>query len=96
MVDSPAMSDLIGRGPFIIMGEYKSDPNDRCSKQYQGADVAHPGPGVVKPSTTSLVWSYDCHATQYKALVEIQHPKQEIISDLQVSLPRAHQKFMIL
>ncbi|KAF9072959.1 Piwi domain-containing protein [Rhodocollybia butyracea] len=66
IVDSPAMKELTSNGRFIIMG----------------ADVAHPGPGVQKPSMTSLVWSSDQHATQYSAITEIQSPRLEIIQNL--------------
>ncbi|KAF5391908.1 hypothetical protein D9757_001740 [Collybiopsis confluens] len=66
VVESPAMNELRNRGPFIIMG----------------ADVAHPGPGVPKPSTTSLVWSDDFHAAHYNAIIKIQPPRLEIIQDL--------------
>ncbi|KAF8188322.1 argonaute-like protein [Pholiota molesta] len=54
------------RAPFIIMG----------------ADVGHPGPGVQKPSVTSLVYSHDVHATQYVAITGIQNPREEIIENL--------------
>ncbi|KAJ4464674.1 Piwi domain-containing protein [Lentinula edodes] len=67
IVSSPAMNALSNKGRFIIMG----------------ADVAHPGPGVRRPSTTSLVWSMDPHAAQYHALTEIQNPRLEIIQSLQ-------------
>lgn len=47
-----------------------------------GADVSHPGPGILKPSVASLVYSHDHHATQYACLWGIQTPRQENIEDL--------------
>ncbi|KAJ4488415.1 Piwi domain-containing protein [Lentinula aciculospora] len=67
IVSSPPMAALSSKGRFMIMG----------------ADVAHPGPGVHRPSTSSLVWSMDPHAAQYYALTEIQHPRLEKIQELQ-------------
>lgn len=49
---------------------------------YLGADVGHPGPGVLKPSVASLVWSYDLYASKYMATTSLQSPHQEIITDL--------------
>ncbi|KAJ3737315.1 ribonuclease H-like domain-containing protein [Lentinula guzmanii] len=66
VVSSPAMTALSNQGCFIIMG----------------ADVAHPGPGLRRPSTASLVWSMDPYAAHYHALTEVQHPRLEIIQDL--------------
>ncbi|KAJ3822248.1 ribonuclease H-like domain-containing protein [Lentinula raphanica] len=66
VVNSPAISALSAQGRFVIMG----------------ADVAHSGPGVYRPSTTSLVWSMDPHAAHYHALTEVQAPRLEIIQDL--------------
>ncbi|KAG5645907.1 hypothetical protein DXG03_005054, partial [Asterophora parasitica] len=48
-----------------------------------GADVSHPGLGVMKPSMTSLVFSYDEYATRYAAIPGIQHPGVELIDGLQ-------------
>jgi eukaryotic translation initiation factor 2C len=45
--------------------------------------VGHPGPGVMKPSFTGLVFYYDQGATRYAALMEIQQPRVEIIELLQ-------------
>ncbi|KAJ3728781.1 ribonuclease H-like domain-containing protein, partial [Lentinula raphanica] len=69
VVNSPAISALSAQGRFVIMGTH-------C------ADVAHSGPGVYRPSTTSLVWSMDPHAAHYHALTEVQAPRLEIIQDL--------------
>lgn len=44
--------------------------------------MGHPGPGVQKPSVTSLVYSHDRYATQYAALSAFQAPRTEIIADL--------------
>ncbi|KAG6917797.1 hypothetical protein DXG01_001069 [Tephrocybe rancida] len=65
--------DALRKDPFIIMG----------------ADVGHPGPGIMKPSITSLVWSYDEYATRYAAFTSLQHPRVETIEGLQDMVKRA-------
>ena len=57
--------------------------------RFVGADVGHPGPGDLKPSITSLTFSYDINATQYVALTGIQAPRLEIIADLEEYVRRA-------
>ena len=47
-----------------------------------GADVGHPGPGVARPSISSLVWSTDNLATKYSTTCRLQHPRLEAIDDL--------------
>ncbi|KAG7452836.1 Piwi-domain-containing protein [Guyanagaster necrorhizus] len=64
-------------GPFMIMG----------------ADVSHPGPGVLRPSVASLVWSRDEYATLYAADIRIQPPRTERIEDLQDMVKSAVDKF---
>ncbi|KAG6817094.1 hypothetical protein H0H87_012862 [Tephrocybe sp. NHM501043] len=59
--------------PFIVMG----------------ADVGHPGPGIMKPSVTSLVWSYDEYAARYVAFTGLQNPRVETIEGLQDMVKRA-------
>ncbi|PPQ82396.1 hypothetical protein CVT25_008357 [Psilocybe cyanescens] len=58
-----------------------------------GADVSHPGPGVQKPSVTSLVYSFDACATQYAALTNLQEPRVEIIQNMQENVKTALQRF---
>ncbi|KDR81951.1 hypothetical protein GALMADRAFT_240289 [Galerina marginata CBS 339.88] len=59
------------------MREILSDP-----VMIMGADVGHPGPGVHKPSVTSVVYSHDQFGAQYVALTGIQAPRVEQILDL--------------
>ena len=47
-----------------------------------GADVGHPGPGIQRPSVTSLVYTHSILSTQYSAITRIQEPRQEVITDL--------------
>ncbi|KAF8968250.1 ribonuclease H-like domain-containing protein [Flammula alnicola] len=47
------------KGSSPIMRQLETEPF-----MIMGADVGHPGPGVQKPSVTSLVYSHDRHATQ--------------------------------
>ncbi|KAJ7197205.1 argonaute-like protein [Mycena pura] len=47
-----------------------------------GADVAHPGPGLSRPSIASVVFSWDRDASQYIALSAVQAPRTEIIPQL--------------
>ncbi|KAK0197553.1 argonaute-like protein [Armillaria mellea] len=58
-----------------------------------GADVSHPGPGVLRPSVASLVWSKDLHASSYVADTRIQPPRTERIEDLQDMVKAAVDKF---
>ncbi|KAJ6608634.1 Piwi domain-containing protein [Mycena sp. CBHHK59/15] len=58
-----------------------------------GADVAHPGPGINKPSVASLVWSYDQHASSYVTFSQVQNPRQEIIVDLRGMVRQAVWEF---
>ena len=59
-----------------------------------GADVAHPGPGVQRPSISALVSSVDVDASQYVASSNIQEPRVEMIKDLKsmfkVRIPSEH------
>ncbi|KAG6889711.1 hypothetical protein C0992_004340 [Termitomyces sp. T32_za158] len=70
----------LGKEPFIIMG----------------ADVAHAGPGVQKPSVTSLVWSWDEFATRYDALTALQSPRVETIEGLRDMMKQAVTSFGML
>ncbi|KAJ6606546.1 argonaute-like protein [Mycena vulgaris] len=59
-----------------------------------GADVAHPGPGLSRPSIASLassisVFSWDAEAASYIAYSEVQAPRQEIIEGLGGMVKRA-------
>ncbi|KAF9484944.1 argonaute-like protein [Pholiota conissans] len=65
----------IGISP--AMEQFKQQPF-----MIMGADVGHPGPGVQKPSVTSLVYSHDKHGAQYVAITGIQNPRTEIIENL--------------
>ena len=48
-----------------------------------GCDVTHPPPGVTsRPSVASLVASMDVGATRYKVHLDVQSPRQEIISNM--------------
>jgi len=48
-----------------------------------GADVAHPPPGVNRPSYTAIIGSIDSHAAKYVATSRAQKGRQEIINDMQ-------------
>ncbi|KAG6874285.1 hypothetical protein C0995_001510 [Termitomyces sp. Mi166 len=74
-----AAIDELGKDPFIIMG----------------ADVGHPGPGIMKPSVASLVWSQDKYATRYAALTDLQNPRVETIEGLRHMVRRAVTSFGI-
>ncbi|KAF8970921.1 Piwi domain-containing protein [Flammula alnicola] len=77
------------KGSSLIMEQLEKEPF-----MIMGADVGHPGPGVQKPSVTSLVYSLDQHhATQYAALTGIQAPRTEIIEDLRTFVDTAIQTF---
>ncbi|KAG6832694.1 hypothetical protein H0H92_012266 [Tricholoma furcatifolium] len=65
--------DALRKEPFMIMG----------------ADVGHPAPGIMKPSMTSLVWSYDEYATRYAAFTNLQNPRVETIEGLKDMVKRA-------
>ncbi|KAF9036856.1 Piwi domain-containing protein [Panaeolus papilionaceus] len=70
VVESPALREALkgtGNELTIVMG----------------ADASHPGPGVQKPTTTCLVFSRDENATKYTALMGIQHPRTEMIEELE-------------
>ncbi|KAF9486279.1 Piwi-domain-containing protein [Pholiota conissans] len=69
--------NMLQRVPYMIMG----------------IDVGHPGPGVQKPSITSLVYSTDRYATKYVALTAIQNPRTEIVEDLRVFTEKALSNF---
>ncbi|KAG6854932.1 hypothetical protein C0991_009755 [Blastosporella zonata] len=43
----------------------------------------------MKPSITSLVWSYDEYATRYAAFTGVQHPRVETIEGLRDMVKRA-------
>ncbi|KNZ75349.1 Protein argonaute-3 [Termitomyces sp. J132] len=72
-VTQSAVIDELMKEPFMIMG----------------ADVGHAGPGILKPSVTSLVWSYDRFATQYAAFTGLQNPRVETIEGLRDMFKRA-------
>ena len=48
-----------------------------------GADVSHPGPGVLRPSVAAVVSSVDERAARYVAKCAVQGPRTEIIEDLE-------------
>jgi len=58
-----------------------------------GADVAHPGPGVQRPSISALVSSVDEHGSQYIASSNIQEPRMEMIKDLKEMFKNAMTMF---
>ena len=47
-----------------------------------GADVTHPGPGVLRPSVAAVVASIDRSASQYVSRCDVQGPRTEIIENL--------------
>lgn len=55
--------------------------------------MSHPGPGVLKPSIASLVWSHDNKGAQYVAFTRVQSPREESIVDLQAMVSEAIVKF---
>ncbi|KAJ8093175.1 hypothetical protein PM082_020660 [Marasmius tenuissimus] len=59
------------------MSEFRGSPT-----MVMGTDVGHPGPGVARPSISSLVWSTDTLATKYSTTCRLQHPRLEAIDDL--------------
>ncbi|KAJ7090241.1 argonaute-like protein [Mycena belliarum] len=61
-----------------------------------GADVTHPGPGVLRPSIASLVFSFDREAARYVAYTDVQPPRQEIIQQLQGMVKAAIEQFGII
>ncbi|KAJ7163421.1 Piwi domain-containing protein [Mycena crocata] len=73
----PTVIQELQQAPFMIMG----------------ADVSHPGPGVLRPSISSLVWSHDLEAASYVAFSDVQAPRQEMIAGLQEMVKRAIQQF---
>ncbi|KAH9983910.1 Piwi domain-containing protein [Russula compacta] len=49
-----------------------------------GADVTHPGPGIMdKPSIASLVSSFDATFSRYAAFTRVQAPRVEVIEELE-------------
>jgi eukaryotic translation initiation factor 2C len=60
-----------------------------------GADVGHPGPGILKPSVAALVWSHDYDAVKYGTSTRIQPPRLEIIEDLQAMVEEAINNFAL-
>ncbi|KAJ3557975.1 hypothetical protein NM688_g1185 [Phlebia brevispora] len=66
-----------------------------------GCDVTHPAPGVMtRPSVASLVSSIDEGATRYRAYVDAQPPRQEMITNiagmLEAALKTFHQRRHVL
>jgi eukaryotic translation initiation factor 2C len=55
---------------------------------FENSVIGHPGPGVVKPSVTGLMFSYNEGATRYAALIEIQQSRVELIESLQKTMER--------
>lgn len=54
------------------------------SYTYIGADVGHPGPGVMhQPSVTGLVASVDDNITTFTSYSHVQQIRLEIIQDLE-------------
>ncbi|KAH8117266.1 Piwi-domain-containing protein [Phellopilus nigrolimitatus] len=58
-----------------------------------GADVTHPGPGVLRPSVAALVSSVDESAAKYVCRCSVQEPRLEIIEDLQAMVTYALEMF---
>ncbi|KAJ7702361.1 Piwi domain-containing protein [Mycena rosella] len=58
-----------------------------------GLDVSHPGPGALKPSIVSVVWSWDQAAASYVAYSDVQTPRVEVIQDLRPMVRRAIYEF---
>ncbi|KAF7311608.1 Argonaute-like protein [Mycena kentingensis (nom. inval.)] len=54
-----------------------------------GADVAHPSPGVLRPSVAGLVYSTDKQATLYRGEAVLQHPRVEVIENLKEMMMNA-------
>ncbi|KAJ7184221.1 argonaute-like protein [Mycena filopes] len=54
-----------------------------------GADIAHPPPGVSRPSIASVVFSCDPAAAKYIAYSQVQSPRQEMIEGLQEMVKKA-------
>lgn len=56
---------------------------DTCNGELSGCDVTHPSPGVTnRPSVASVVSSIDAEATRYSALLSVQEPRTEIITEI--------------
>ncbi|KAJ7871472.1 Piwi domain-containing protein [Mycena olivaceomarginata] len=68
----------------VVLAELQSAPF-----MIFGADVAHPGPGVSRPSIASVVFSWNIPATSYIAYSEVQAPRLEIIENLQAMVKKA-------
>ncbi|EIN05853.1 Piwi-domain-containing protein [Punctularia strigosozonata HHB-11173 SS5] len=62
---------------------------DFGGKMILGADVGHPGPGVQRPSLSSVVFSVDEHASRYGACCRVQHPRTERIADMKEMIVHA-------
>ncbi|KAJ7168155.1 ribonuclease H-like domain-containing protein [Mycena crocata] len=77
MNQRPTVIQELQKTPFMIMG----------------ADVSHPGPGVSRPSISSLVWSYDLEAASYVAYSDVQAPREEMIAGLQGMVKRAIRQY---
>ncbi|KAL5511713.1 hypothetical protein ACEPAH_4931 [Sanghuangporus vaninii] len=58
-----------------------------------GADVSHPGPGVMRPSVAAVVSSVDERAAKYVAKCAVQGPRTEIIEDLENLMDNALRMF---
>lgn len=78
--------DWIAGQPTMVVGkpllEYNLDSEASCLTNAAGADVSHPGPGVMKPSITGIAYSLDPEASKYCALTGLQQPRLEIIEGL--------------
>jgi eukaryotic translation initiation factor 2C len=87
--------DSLAKVPFMIMGRHLRGSKKQSNQLtlFLGADVAHPSPGTLRPSVTSLVWSYDMKGGQYVAFTRLQHPRQEIIANLKEMVGDAVESF---
>ncbi|TDL22764.1 Piwi-domain-containing protein [Rickenella mellea] len=54
-----------------------------------GADVTHPGPGLLRPSVAGLVSSIDAFAIRYAAECSVQPPRVEVIVSLKEMMIKA-------
>ncbi|KAF4614980.1 hypothetical protein D9613_003305 [Agrocybe pediades] len=60
---------------------------------YLGADVAHPMPGMSKPSVASIVYSLDQYGAKYAAVTGIQPARMEKIEQLEQFVYKALDNF---
>ena len=70
---------------MVVGKSYGSSSISLCQFiiHFLGADVTHPGPGVLRPSVAALVASIDEGAAKYVSRCAVQGPRTEIIQDLE-------------